>query len=238
MLPQVDSTNLEAARIVGGLSRPTWILGLQQTAGKGRRGRPWADPIGNFAATLVLFPNGTPDQWALRSFVASLALYRSFTELTQAAPAFALKWPNDILLNGGKVSGILLETLARKNGPPALAIGIGVNLLHAPSAHEVEQGAVAPVSVLSETGVRIQPEAFLKTLSRHFAELEDSFITYGFHAVRDAWLAHAARLGETITARTARGETTGLFDTIDENGHLVLQTAEGRMTISAGDVFF
>lgn len=234
----MDSTNLEAARLVGGLSRPTWILGLQQTAGKGRRGRPWADPQGNFAATLVLFPSGTPDQWALRSFVASLALYRSFSELTKAAPAFALKWPNDVLLNNGKVSGILLETLARKNGPPALAIGIGVNLLHAPSDAEVEQGAVAPVSIMAETGVRIHPEAFLDVLSRHFAEIEQSFTTYGFLAVRDAWLAHAARIGEHITARTSRGETTGIFDTIDENGHLVLKTAEGRKTISAGDVFF
>ena len=109
VLGEVDSTNAEAARIAGNLDGPEWILGLRQTAGRGRRGRGWADPEGNFAATLVLFPGEPAGRVALRSFVASLALLDAFVAVTGRPDGFALKWPNDVLLNGGKVAGILLE---------------------------------------------------------------------------------------------------------------------------------
>ncbi|WP_417523835.1 biotin--[acetyl-CoA-carboxylase] ligase [Marinovum sp.] len=234
VLAEVDSTNAEAARIAGGLTGPEWILALRQTAGRGRRGRPWADPAGNFSATLAMRVEGAPQQAALRSFVASLALYDAFVAVTARPESFALKWPNDVLLNGGKVAGILLESPK----PGLLAIGIGVNLAQAPEAAAVEERALRPVSLLSETGVAVTPEDFLTALAAAFAAHEASFVTYGFAPIREAWLARAARLGEVITARTGKTETTGTFTDVDASGNLVLQTAKSRAAIAAADVFF
>ncbi len=165
VLAEVDSTLSEAARLAPDLAGPTWILALKQTAGRARRGRGWIDPAGNFASTLVMRPDGGPERAALRSFIASLALYDAFVAVTGRAEGLALKWPNDVLLNGGKVAGILLES----SGAGDLSIGIGVNLLNAPALADVEVGAVAPVSLLSQTAVRITPEKFLDALAPAFA---------------------------------------------------------------------
>ncbi len=238
VLSTVDSTNAEAARIAPDMLQPTWILALQQTAGRGRRGRPWNDPPGNFAATLVLHPTEAPHLTALRSFVAALALHDAFVTVSGRPEAFALKWPNDVLLNGGKVAGILLESLGTFRGASYLAIGIGVNLMSAPSAEQVEARAVGPVSLLSETGAQVTPEEFLEALAESYASYEAQFKTYGFEAIRQAWLRRAAKLGEVITARTGNTERTGTFETLDEHGNLVLRTAQGREAIPAADVFF
>lgn len=238
ILAEVDSTNAEAARIAKTLAGPEWILALNQTASRGRRGRVWAFPKGNFAATLVLHPKETPDVVALRSFVAALALFDAFVATGVQPQALSLKWPNDVLLNGGKVAGILLESIGAGQGVSHLAIGIGVNLADAPSADQVEPGAVRPVALVSETGVAIDPEGFLQQLASAYGRLELQFTTYGFAPIREAWLARAARLGEVITARTSASETTGTFETVDEQGNLVLKTSKGRAAIAAADVFF
>ncbi len=238
VLVETDSTNAEAARIADTLSGPEWILALKQTAARGRRGRAWENPKGNFAGTLILRPAGEPLLAAMRSFVASLALYDAFVAATGRADAFSLKWPNDVLLNGGKVAGILLESLGEQHGVRMLAVGIGVNLAQAPNVSEVEKGAVRPVSLLSETGVDISPEDFLTMLAAAYAKHEATFQTYGFAPIREAWLARAAKLGEVITARTTTSETVGTFVDVDANGNLVLQTAKSRVAIPAADVFF
>jgi BirA family transcriptional regulator, biotin operon repressor / biotin---[acetyl-CoA-carboxylase] ligase len=239
VLPEIDSTNAEAARVAASLAGPEWILGLRQTAGRGRRGRVWNDPVGNFAATLVMRPDEAPDQVALRSFVAALALHEAFVAATGREQAFALKWPNDVLLNGGKVAGILLESSGFSGGKVShVAIGIGVNLLHAPRPETLEKDATAPVSLASATGVRLTPEQFLDLLAPAYARWEAQFVTYGFEPIRNAWLARAARLGEVIRARTMRDEHHGTFETIDAGGNLVLSTAKGRLVIPAAEVFF
>ena len=234
-LGRVDSTQAEAARRLAELPGPTWITADEQTAGRGRRGRVWHSPTDNFTATLLLQPKEAPEEIALRSFVASLALHDAFVQATGRAQSFALKWPNDVLLNGGKVAGILLEGLGKGSH---LAIGIGVNLIGAPSAADVEPGAMAPVSLASETGITVVPGEFLQLLAPAYARYEAQFTTYGFASIREAWLARAAKLGEVITARTATEEWTGTFDTIDTSGNLVLRTAAGPKAIAAADVFF
>lgn len=236
VLAEVDSTLNEAARRIDSLRGPTWILALNQTAARGRRGRAWQHPTGNFAATLVLPGPLPPATAALRSFVASLALYDAFAAATGRPGSFALKWPNDVLLNGGKVAGMLLETIGPRGD--ALSIGIGVNLVQAPGADQVEPGAVRPVSLLSETGVSVSPADFLDLLAPAYARHEAQFSTYGFAPIRAAWLARAARLGEQITARLPAEEVTGRFDTVDEQGQLVLSTPQGPRRIAAADVFF
>ncbi|WP_425098419.1 biotin--[acetyl-CoA-carboxylase] ligase [Tropicibacter sp. S64] len=233
VLAEVDSTSAEGARIAGALAGPEWILGLRQTAARGRRGRPWVNPPGNFAASLVLRPQEPPEVMALRSFVASLALYDALEALAGDASGLALKWPNDVLLHGGKLAGILLESVAGH-----LVIGIGVNLIAAPGVDQVEPGAVAPVSLLAETGKRVLPEQMLEALAAAYAVREVAFVTYGFGPIREAWLSRAARLGEEITARTGTQVFRGTFETVDESGNLVLKTSEARRAIAAADVFF
>ena len=238
VLPSVDSTLSEAARLVPTLTGPEWILALEQTTARGRRGRAWKNPKGNFAATLALRPAEPPGVAALRTFVASLALFDAVTDVTGRSDGLALKWPNDVLLNGGKLSGMLLESTGQGGQLSHLLIGIGMNLVAAPSPDEVEPGAVRPVSILSETGARVDPETFLTYLAAAYARYERQFTDFGFAPIRVAWLDRAARLGEVITARTTTSDTTGTFETVDEAGNLVLKTVRGHVAIPAADVFF
>jgi BirA family biotin operon repressor/biotin-[acetyl-CoA-carboxylase] ligase len=237
VLDTVDSTNAEAARLAPGLAGPAWILAGYQTGGRGRRGRPWISPRGNFHATLMMRPEGPPALAALRSFAAALALSDALAALLGAGAALTLKWPNDVLLNGGKVAGILLESLGRGAGVEHLAIGIGVNLVAAPDPGAVEPGALRPVSVLAETGRRIAPEALLDALAPALARWDGRLSAEGFAPLREAWLARAAHLGRTVRARTGTAELAGVFAGIDAGGALLLDTAEGRRAVPAAEVF-
>lgn len=216
---------------------PTWFTATRQTAAHGRRGRAWVAPEGNFYGTLSL---STPnlETASLRSFVAALALYDALRAVMGEGPALALKWPNDVLLNSGKVAGILLETLSAGGKIWGVAVGIGVNLIAAPDMTQVEERATYPVSVKGESGVDVTPDAFLSHLAPAFAKWDTQLATYGFAPIRTAWLERAAKLGETITARLPNEEITGRFDTLDESGYLVLNTAKGSRKIAAADVYF
>lgn len=238
VMAEVDSTNAEAARVAPGLTRPEWILGLRQTQGRGRRGRAWSDPEGNFAATLVLQPTESPEVVALRSFVAALALFDAVSMVTGRSEGLALKWPNDVLLNGGKLAGILLESLGTRGGVAHLAIGVGVNLGEAPEVDSLHEGALRPVALAEETGALVTPEEFLELLAARYAEREAAFVAEGFGTIREAWLMRAARLGEQIVARTGREEWRGTFETVDARGNLVITSDGERRAIPAAEVFF
>jgi len=238
ILPSTDSTMAEAARQAPVLPGPAWILARHQSAARGRRGRAWAMPEGNFAASLVLRPEAPAAEVALRSFVAALALYDAFAAVTGRTEPFALKWPNDVLLNGGKVAGILLESAGQGGRVETCIIGFGVNLAAAPPADAVEEGALRPVSLLHETGIAVTPEEFLDALAPAYAQHEARYAAQGFAPIRAAWLDRAARLGETITARTMRERYEGRFESIDEAGNLILATGEGRLAIPAADIYF
>lgn len=235
MLPEIDSTNAEAARRASGLLGPTWILALRQVAGRGRRGRVWRDPEGNFAATYICRPQGPSDQVALRSFVAALALHDSLVAATGRPEAFALKWPNDVLLHGGKLAGILLESIGQGAQVGHLAVGIGVNLRDAP---EVEPGAVAPVCLMGELGHAPTAQEFLNILAPNYNRWEQQLLTFGFAPIRRAWLDRAARLGQTIIVRTGSDTHEGIFEGLDASGALLLRGAFGTRSISAADVYF
>jgi len=238
VLPEIDSTNAEGFRRAATLAGPTWILAGVQTAGRGRRARPWSSPQGNFHGTLVLKPTEPTETVALRSFAAALALRDAFVQLTKLPQSYALKWPNDVLCNGGKIAGILLESQGLNTPDATLCIGTGVNLIAAPDASQVEPGAVPPVSLLQETGLRITPEAFLDALAPAYARWEAAFTAEGFAPLRTAWLSHAARLGQPIRARTGTETREGTFETIDATGNLILRTPAGTLAIPAAEVFF
>jgi BirA family biotin operon repressor/biotin-[acetyl-CoA-carboxylase] ligase len=232
VLSETDSTNAEALRrAAAGDAGPVWILARRQSAARGRRGRAWSAPEGNFGATLLMRPDGNP---ALRSFVAALGLHDALVAATGRAGLFALKWPNDVLLSGRKLAGILLET-----GPAGtLAIGVGVNLASAPERAHLEPGAVAPASLAGATGIRVAPEDFLDLLAPAVAAWEARLVAEGFEPLRAAWLARATRIGQEITARLPGREISGRFETVDPTGALVLATADGRVALPAGEIFF
>ena len=227
----VTSTNDEARRLIGTVSHPVWCIGEEQTNGIGRRGRDWISPKGNLYASLLLPISDTPDRKALRSFVAALALHDALNAIN--APARAkLKWPNDVLVNGAKVAGILLEA-----APDHLIIGMGVNIASAPPVAAVEARAMRPAA-LNDLGFDLRPKELAEKLAVTFETREASFRSFGFDPIRTSWLQHAARLGETITARLPNDEIVGVFDTVDSDGALVLSTPTGTRHITAADIFF
>lgn len=235
VLKTIDSTNAEAARIAKGLDRPTWIMAHEQTTARGRRGRMWSNPKGNFAGTLVMRPGGQPAWAALRSFLAANALYETLA-LYVSREKLALKWPNDVLLDERKVAGILLETTGSPKAVDWLAIGFGVNLIEAPPP--AADAVVPPVSLREISGETVGPDEFLTMLAGHYATEESILERLGFEPIRQDWLERAARLGEEITARTGTKSVRGIFDTIDDEGRLVLITGTGPVRISAADVYF
>ncbi len=237
LLAETDSTNAEALRRAArGEPGPLWLMARAQSAARGRRGRIWAMPPGNFAASLMMRTGAAPAEAALRSFVAALALFDALVEVTGRPAMFALKWPNDVLLDGRKLAGILLETGGGE--PRALVVGIGVNLVAAPPPEEIEPGAVPPASLLAATGTAPAPEAFLDVLAPAFAAWEHRLAREGFGPIRAAWLARAARLGEPVLARLPGREIAGRFETIDATGALVLATPAGRIALAAAEVHF
>lgn len=225
----------EAARRAPTLTAPTWIMAKTQTAGRGRRGRPWVGSQGNLNATLVFNPGATHQEAARRSFLAANALYAALS-IYVPAEKLALKWPNDVLLSGRKVAGILLECSGQGPFVDWLSIGIGVNLAETPEG--VGDANFPPTSLKAEGGRDVTPQQFLATLADAYATQEDKLSHLGFKRIREDWLRHAARLGEVITARTGRQTITGIFDTIDGDGNLVLITGTGPQVISAADVYF
>lgn len=235
----IDSTNAEAMRqVVAGATAPIWILSAEQTKGRGRRGRNWQSVKGNFAASLLIPDAGLVADAARLTFVASLAVHDALQHFIGPLARLSIKWPNDVLLNDGKISGILLESASSGPRLTALTVGIGVNLVTAPPPAEVDSWTVAPVSVRDITGDAPDPVEFLDILASGFAAWQHRLQTEGFAPIREAWLQHAARLGQIITARLPKQTLTGRFDGIDGEGSLILTTETGRVTIPAADIFF
>ena len=227
---EIDSTNEEARRLAAqGETGPLWLTAARQTAGRGRRGRSWDSPSGNLAATLLIRPERSQSEWAQLSFVTAVAASDMAARYAPHAQ-IALKWPNDVLADGKKISGILLETATGR----ALAIGIGVNLAHHPKDTEFPATSLAALGVKPPT-----TEDALAALAAGFAKWYEVWRAEGFAAIREAWLARAAGLGSRIRARLATEERSGMFEGIDENGALLLNEGFGRASVlPAADIFF
>ena len=238
ILKETDSTNKEAIRRIGSLKKPTWIITEIQTEGKGRRGRTWLMPKGNFAATLMLKPNTLIRESALQSFVMALAVRSSFIIHFGNSDKFKLKWPNDVLLNNGKVAGILLESIGKGREVDNLLIGIGINLANAPKTHEVDPSSGSPVSIKEELGLTLSPIDFLYTLADQYIIYDNKINNEGFDLIRSEWIAHAANLEKQIVARLGSTEIKGSFLKIDDNGTLVLKNSNGIKKITAADIHF
>lgn len=225
---ELDSTNSQARRLAeNGEAGPVWICAARQTAGRGRRGRAWQSGEGNLAATLLLRPTTPASAVGQLSFVAALS---AADTAAQFAPTVAItvKWPNDVLADGKKLAGILLE-----GGPGWLAVGVGINLASFPPATEFPATSLAQLGLVPPAA-----EEALSVLARRFAHWYDAWMTNGFDMVRAAWLARASGLGAPIRARLPHQTHTGIFEGIDEGGALLLNDRGRVRAIAAGEVFF
>lgn len=231
---ELDSTNEEARRLASAdAPARIWIRADRQTEGRGRRGRVWELPSGNLAATLLLRPQRPAAECAQLSFVTAIAAADTITRFAPGAE-IRVKWPNDVLANGRKIAGILLESASSGSAVPFwLAIGVGINLAHFPEGTEFPATSVAALGAAAPS-----PRDALLELASALAKWYDVWETRGFAPIRDAWLARAAKLGMRIRARLQSEEMTGVFEGIDETGALLLRDAGRTRAIAAGEVYF
>ena len=231
---EIDSTNLEARRRVdAGETGPLWITALWQTAGKGRRGRTWRSGAGNLAATLLLTTAKPPMEAAQIAFVAALAV-ADLASTYAPASKVSLKWPNDTLLAGRKMSGILVES-GPGGGGLWLAVGIGVNLGEAPT--DIERLATALADHMD--GPPPGPAEALVTLAGAFEKWRGLWDLAGFAPIAEAWTQRAHGLGQACSARLPGETIEGVAEGLDLDGALRLRLADGTLRrITAGDVFF
>jgi BirA family biotin operon repressor/biotin-[acetyl-CoA-carboxylase] ligase len=240
----IGSTNAEAlARARDGERGPMWFVTSEQTAGRGRRHRPWIAPRGNLASSILEVIDVSPAVAATLGFAAGLALEASLQKASVEASLrsagsddmrFSLKWPNDVLAGRQKLAGILLEAEAVADNRLAVVVGIGTNVVAAP------EGTPTPATSLAALGVDIGAEQLFAMLSDAWAEFRGIWDNgRGFAEIRRLWLERAAGLGEPVAVQAGGSAVEGTFDTIDDVGCLIVRTADGkRIPISAGDVYF
>jgi BirA family biotin operon repressor/biotin-[acetyl-CoA-carboxylase] ligase len=237
-LETVDSTNSEARRRAeAGEPGPLWVWSERQSAGRGRAGREWHSEPGNlFASLLIGFdcPLSVASQLAL---LAGVAAYDTIAKLLdeEKRDQLLLKWPNDVLLDGAKVAGLLLEST---NAPQAhrstVVIGTGINLAHHP------EELLQPATSLADHGAEVTPAAALEALA---ATTETWLRRWeegaSFQAIRRAWLDRAGPTGRPLRVRLQDEEAEGLFAGLDSGGALRLLMSDGaERRVAAGDVFF
>ena len=229
---RIDSTNSEAHRLAQqGERGPLWLRADEQTGGRGRLGRAWVSEPGNLYATFLFPIDAGPEVAAQVSFVAALAIHDLVTALLPDVRP-AIKWPNDVLIGGAKFCGLLAEVAA--SNPTAIAVGCGINLIHAPPDMPY------PVTALARHGNIPGVESILPILD---ARLASRLATWnegrGFAAIRSAWMERAAGLNGKAVAAIGEQELRGTFRGLAADGALMLELADGtHRHIHAGDVRF
>ncbi|HWL20045.1 MAG TPA: biotin--[acetyl-CoA-carboxylase] ligase [Bradyrhizobium sp.] len=241
---QIGSTNAEAMlRARAGERGPIWFVTSEQTAGRGRRSRPWVAPRGNLASSILEVIDVAPAAAATLGFAAGLALEAALRTLSVEAALrmagsdglnFSLKWPNDVLAGRSKLAGILLEAEAMVGGSLAVVVGIGTNVIAAP------EGTPTPATSLKALGIDVSAEDVFAGLSDGWAEFRGIWDDgRGFGAIRRLWLERATGLGQAVSIKSGNILIEGIFDTIDEQGCMIVRTIDGDLVpITAGDVYF
>jgi len=212
----------------------TLVWAQVQTAGRGRRGRAWESPRGNLHCSLLLRPRCAMRDAAQLSFVAALAIADAVQACVPDGVPVALKWPNDVLAGGAKVSGLLLEAEADGEGGTAwVVLGVGINVAAAPT------DTPYPAASLAALGSDAPAGAVLGRLAQALDRRLARWRTEGFGPAREEWLARARGLGGPVAVRLPDRTLDGVFRDLDADGALVLSTPDGRTTrIGAGEVHF
>ena len=233
-LQSVNSTNDEARdRAQNGASDGTVVWAREQTAGRGRRGRDWFSPMGNLYTSTILQLDRPSGEAAQLSLVAAVALAEALERVLPTKAEVACKWPNDILVDGQKIAGILLEAQGNGEAVHWIVIGCGVNVASHP-----ETATYPATDVNTECGENIALETVLECYLERLFVWRDHWRDSGITPVRRAWINRAAGLGGPITVRLPDRELSGRFCDMDEDGALLLELPDGvQQRITAGDVF-
>jgi len=230
----IDSTNDEAMRrIADGQRLPIWIVANQQSAGKGRSGRSWSSPAGNFAASLVVPVSAPAAALPQLSFVAGLAIFDAVSKIAGSVrgQSLRLKWPNDLLLDGAKVAGVLVET-TNCDGQCVAILGFGVNLATAPEI------ANRSTSCLAAHGISCEPEDLRSGLTAAIdRRLQEWACGQGFATTCANWSARGPSRGQRISVTVSGERLFGRFSGLGPDGALLLEVADGNVTrLTHGDV--
>lgn len=231
----LDSTNAECRRLLdGGHGGNIWVVASAQSAGKGRRGREWVSCPGNFFGSLLFGIECDLSTASELSFVAALAVRDALADILQSNNRVTCKWPNDILVGGRKISGILLESAGQGNEKPShVIIGIGVNVVHHP-----QETQFPATNLKDEAGMEIDLQRVTAGIVQSMAHWITCWKDHGFSVIRRAWKENATGLGQEIIVRLVGEELRGRFVDLDDNGALILEFGGERRHITAGDVFF
>ena len=229
----VGSTNDVARDLAGqGAADGTMVWAQRQTAGRGRLGRRFASPPGNLYVSVVLRPAVAPAAAPQLSFIAAVALAEAARAVLPARAVVSVKWPNDVLVDGRKVAGILLEAATTPAGAlDFVVVGIGVNVTSHPpnTAYGATDLAVA--------GAAVSVPGLLARLAEALLAWRDRWLADGFGPVRAAWLADARGLGGPIDVRLGDTLISGRFADLDADGALIVESIGGaRQRVTAGDV--
>ena len=185
----------------------------EQQSGRGRRGNQWTSPKGNLYQTIVLKPKVARQDWGQLSFVIAVALAMAVLQADKFADIdLRLKWPNDVMINGKKLAGILIEA-----GADYVLIGTGVNLEHAPD----DRARIQDFSRISLNSFR---DIFLDAISTYYNLWQEK----GFIPIRDLWMTFAFKKGQVITANLKNQSIRGVFQNIDNSGSLILRSSDGE----------
>ncbi len=229
---EVDSTNTWALNWAENASsgQKALFLADAQTLGRGRRGRSWISLSGNLFFSLCF--ETEPADISAFTFISSLSLAEAVLEYPESQNiSVALKWPNDVLLNGAKVSGILIE----KGAKNFLIVGIGVNIIEAPQASNI----LYPVISLEKAGIKTDKLFFLKKFLAHWNKNITLLKVNGITDILQKWLKLAYKLGENISISQRENVESGKFIGLDDKGALLLQKDDGVVEKKlVGDVFF
>ena len=235
-LDSVGSTNDEARRLAAeGAEDGTLVWAREQTGGRGRRGRHWESHRGNLFVSLVLRPQCSLAEAAQLGFVAALGLGDAIGSVAPPLIEVTYKWPNDVLVNGRKAAGILLESQGTENSDcDWLVLGVGANLVSFPEDTEF------PATSLRFEGCppEVTEVALLEAFGKYFLAWVNRWLEEGFAPIRKGWRNHAHGLGEEARVRLAREEISGVFKDLDETGALMLDQADGERRVTAGEVYF
>jgi len=231
------STNTDAFRLAEeGAVEGTVVLADAQTGGKGRRGRVWSSPAGvNLYCSVVLRPSIMPHEAPQLTFLSAVAAARAIEQTTQLIPE--IKWPNDLLVSGKKVAGLLNEMSAETDGINFVILGIGVNLNM--TADQFPDDLRHPAtSLLLESGVRVDRSRFAGTMLKELDRLYADFLAHGFGPVREEWQRRCNASGRQVLVNDSGTECTGgRFIGIDSDGAMLLRTADDKLhRITCGDV--
>ncbi len=230
----IDSTILEARRRAErGDFGPVWLIAKTQSAGRGRRGRAWASLEGNLLATYLFATDRPPAQVALLGFAAGVAIGECLDAVLGPGRA-TLKWPNDVLIDGAKAAGIMLDSGSTRRGHWA-ALAFGVNLAAAPEG--LDQPVASVRALMPPDALSPEPLAFLAQIRPRLETWASLTATEGFEPLRRAWLERAHALGQPVRVMQGEQVFAGRIAGLSPRGELELDTDNGRRLIAAGDVF-